>query len=81
MILSGQRRHKPANGGEGLEWLDVQPTDRVLDLFCGMGNFTLPLALRAASVVGVEGVEALVVKGGKRRAERLAKCDILSSKS
>ena len=46
-----------------LAWLDVQPTDRVLDLFCGMGNFTLPLARKAASVVGVEGVEALVVKG------------------
>ncbi|MDU5715117.1 MAG: 23S rRNA (uracil(1939)-C(5))-methyltransferase RlmD [Citrobacter freundii] len=43
-----------------LEWLDVQPEDRVLDLFCGMGNFTLPLATRAASVVGVEGVPALV---------------------
>lgn len=46
-----------------LEWLDVQPEDRVLDLFCGMGNFTLPLAARAASVVGVEGVSALVEKG------------------
>ncbi|HDR2159924.1 TPA: 23S rRNA (uracil(1939)-C(5))-methyltransferase RlmD [Enterobacter cancerogenus] len=46
-----------------LAWLDVQPTDRVLDLFCGMGNFTLPLALKASSVVGVEGVEALVAKG------------------
>ena len=46
-----------------LEWLDVQPGDRVLDLFCGMGNFTLPLATRAASVVGVEGVPALVEKG------------------
>ncbi|KEY50841.1 23S rRNA (uracil(1939)-C(5))-methyltransferase RlmD [Citrobacter amalonaticus] len=46
-----------------LEWLDVQPGDRVLDLFCGMGNFTLPMATRAASVVGVEGVPALVEKG------------------
>lgn len=46
-----------------LAWLDVKPTDRVLDLFCGMGNFTLPLARKAASVVGVEGVEALVAKG------------------
>lgn len=46
-----------------LAWLDIQPGDRVLDLFCGMGNFTLPLATRAASVVGVEGVPALVEKG------------------
>jgi len=45
-----------------LAWLDMQPNDRVLDLFCGMGNFTLPLAKRAASVVGVEGVAALVEK-------------------
>lgn len=50
-----------------LEWLDVQPEDRVLDLFCGMGNFTLPLATRAASVVGVEGVPALVEKAEKTR--------------
>ena len=48
---------------KALAWLDVQKSDRVLDLFCGMGNFTLPLAREAACVVGVEGVEALVAKG------------------
>jgi 23S rRNA (uracil-5-)-methyltransferase RumA len=51
-----------------LSWLDVQSTDRVLDLFCGMGNFTLPLAVRAQSVVGVEGVPALVAKGRENAA-------------
>ncbi|MGG8039528.1 23S rRNA (uracil(1939)-C(5))-methyltransferase RlmD [Klebsiella aerogenes] len=51
-----------------LAWLDIQPQDRVLDLFCGMGNFTLPLAKAAASVVGVEGVPALVTKGRENAA-------------
>lgn len=52
-----------------LEWLDVQPDERVLDLFCGMGNFTLPLARRARSVVGVEGVPALVAKAQRNAAD------------
>lgn len=43
-----------------LRWLDVQPDDRVIDWFCGLGNFTLPLATRARTVLGLEGSEALV---------------------
>lgn len=48
---------------QAIAWLDVQPDERVLDLFCGMGNFTLPLAKLAREVVGVEGVAALVANG------------------
>ena len=43
-----------------LELLDVEKHDKVLDLFCGLGNFTLPIASRTAEVVGVEGDQDLV---------------------
>lgn len=45
---------------QALAWLDVQPDDRVLDLFCGLGNFSLPLGKIAGQVIGVEGVEDMV---------------------
>lgn len=51
-----------------LALLDPQPGDRVLDLFCGLGNFTLPLARRAGAVVGVEGDAGLVQRARENAA-------------
>lgn len=42
-----------------LRLLDVQKNERIADLFCGLGNFTLPIATLAAEVVGIEGSDAL----------------------
>src|SRR5207249_11848489 len=40
--------------------LDPQPGERIADLFCGLGNFSLPIATRGAQVVGFEGSRELV---------------------
>ncbi len=45
-----------------LELLEPRPGDRALDLYCGLGNFTLPLAQRVAAVTGVEGDAGLVAR-------------------
>lgn len=53
---------------QALAWLALSAGDRVADLFCGMGNFTLPLAKEAAWVMGVEGVESMVDRGHENSA-------------
>ncbi|MGJ9417314.1 23S rRNA (uracil(1939)-C(5))-methyltransferase RlmD [Massilia sp. CMS3.1] len=47
---------------KALTLLDVQPGERVADLFCGLGNFTLPLATQAREVVGIEGSTTLTTR-------------------
>ncbi len=47
---------------KALRLLDVQKDERVADLFCGLGNFTLPLATQAREVVGIEGSTTLTTR-------------------
>ena len=46
-----------------LHLLELEASDVVLDLFCGLGNFTLPLATRCSQVIGVEGSAEMVKRG------------------
>lgn len=50
---------------QALQLLDLRSQDRVLDLFCGIGNFTLPMARYAAQVVGVEGDSAMTARAAQ----------------
>jgi 23S rRNA (uracil1939-C5)-methyltransferase len=51
-----------------LRLLDPLPGERIADMFCGLGNFTLPIARSGATVVGVEGSEGLVQRGRENAA-------------
>jgi 23S rRNA (uracil1939-C5)-methyltransferase len=56
-----------------LRLLDVQGSERVIDWFCGLGNFTLPLATQAREVLGIEGSEALVTRSRDNYARNQAR--------
>lgn len=48
---------------QALQLLALKGNERVLDLFCGIGNFTLPLARKCAEVIGIEAVDSMVQRG------------------
>ena len=50
--------------GQVLQLLELDSNSRVLDLFCGLGNFTLPIARRAQQVLGIEGDAGLIARAG-----------------
>ena len=52
-----------------LQLLDPRPGEAVLDLFCGLGNFTLPLARRAGQVLGIEA-DAVLIEKAQHNARR-----------
>ncbi|WP_404407959.1 23S rRNA (uracil(1939)-C(5))-methyltransferase RlmD [Pseudidiomarina marina] len=45
---------------QALTWLDIQPNDKILELYAGSGNFSLPMALAGAQVTAIEGVASMV---------------------
>ncbi len=65
---------------QSIEWLDIQPGERVLELFCGLGNFSLPLARAGARVIAAEG-EAKLVQRARENAERNGITDIRFEKA
>jgi 23S rRNA (uracil1939-C5)-methyltransferase len=63
-----------------LRLLDVQKTDRVIDWFCGLGNFTLPLATQAREVLGIEGSDTLVARAKANAEQNFKQKRLLASK-
>jgi 23S rRNA (uracil1939-C5)-methyltransferase len=58
---------------QALAWLSLDKSKRVLDLYCGVGNFSLALAPHVAEVIGLEGVAAMVARANHNAAINASK--------
>jgi len=68
-LLYPEEPVEPLHYSLPVEMLNPGPDDRVLDLYCGIGNFSLPLARRAGTVLGVEG-DAMLVNAATANAQQ-----------
>ncbi|MFT5164165.1 MAG: 23S rRNA (uracil1939-C5)-methyltransferase, partial [Alteromonadaceae bacterium] len=65
---------------QAIDWLALSKSDHVLDLFCGIGNFSLPLATLCATVTGIEGVDGMVRQASHNaRHNQLDNCTFLQA--
>ncbi len=55
---------------QALGFLDIEAEDKILDLFCGLGNFTLPMAEKAFQVTGIEGDDVMVSRAKENAVEQ-----------
>jgi len=63
-----------------LRYLDLKPEDKVLDLFCGLGNFSLPMAKRCSHVIGVEGSDVMTQRASENALKlRLNNCSFYAA--
>lgn len=65
---------------QALDWLSLKSTDTVLDLFCGLGNFSLSIAQSVKKLVGIEGVQTMVDRAaGNAAANHLPNCEFFQA--
>ncbi|MDO6747151.1 23S rRNA (uracil(1939)-C(5))-methyltransferase RlmD [Gilvimarinus sp. 1_MG-2023] len=65
---------------QAVRLLDPQTDEHVLDLFCGIGNFSLPLAQQAGRVTGVEAIKSMVARAGENaQSNQLSNLDFIAA--
>jgi len=64
-----------------IQSLELEPTHRVLELFCGLGNFTLPIAKHCQQIVAVEGEASLVARAQQNAVSKYQQCRVSCRRS